>query len=57
MFLWSYLKIRVHAVRIILEEGKSLKESLEELAVLKKQYSKLLKIHKQIGSLDEKVEE
>lgn len=48
MFLWSYLKIRLQAVIIIMEEGKSL---------LKKQYSKLLKIHKEIGNLKEKMEE
>jgi len=48
VFLWSYLKIRLLAVIIVLEEGKSL---------FNKQYSKLLKIYKQIRSIKEKMEE
>lgn len=46
--LWLCLKLRLQAIISILEEGKSL---------VKKQYSKLLKLHKPIGSFKEKMQE
>lgn len=53
MYFWTGVSVVVFKTQAagsncILEEGKSL---------VKKQYSKLLRLHKQIGSLKEKMEE